>query len=170
MTQTTVRPIHEDDIPSYHSAYDEVAKAALYMAQLAAPKMTVLADKIRHDIECGNPHLVAVDDGKVVGWCEIQRGDAATCRDHVGTLSMGLIEDYRGQGLGQQLIEAAIADAQSKGMTRIQLFVRSSNTQAIAMYEKQGFAIEGTQKFAVKYKGVYDNLQLMALLLGDAAL
>lgn len=170
MTTTAVRPVNGDDIPSYHSAYDEVAKVGLYMAQLAAPKMTILAEKIRHDIECGNPHLIAEDNGKVVGWCEIQRGDASTCRDHVGTLSMGLIEDYRGQGLGKQLIEAAIADAADKGMTRIQLFVRSSNTQAVAMYESQGFTIEGTQKFAVKYNGVYDNLHLMALLLGDAAL
>lgn len=172
MTQETnviVRDVTEDDIPSYHTAFDSVAQAGLYMALLQAPPMAVFAEKIRRDIESGKPHLVAVDGNKVVGWCEIQPGDAATCRDHVGTLSMGLLEDYRGQGLGKELIEETIMHAMAKGMTRIQLFVRVSNTAAVAMYEKQGFAIEGTQKYAVKYNGVYDDLYLMALLVGDAA-
>lgn len=165
----SVRAVTEDDIPSYHAAYDTVAKAGLYMALVEAPPMAVFAEKIRSGIIAGKPHLVAVDGEKVVGWCEIQPGDAATCRDHVGTLSMGLLEDYRGQGLGQELIEEAIMDALAIGMTRIQLFVRVSNAGAIKMYEKQGFTIEGTQKYAVKYNGIYDDLHLMALLIGDAA-
>lgn len=168
-SQVVVRDVTEDDIPSHHTAFDDVAQAGLYMALLQAPPMAVFAEKIRRDLHAGTPHLVAVDGDRVIGWCEIQPGDAATCRDHVGTLSMGLLEEYRGQGLGKELIEEAIMHAMAKRMTRIQLFVRVSNTAAVAMYEKQGFTIEGTQKYAVKYNGIYDDLHLMALLVGDAA-
>lgn len=170
MTDVVIGPLQEKDIASYHTAYNTVAQAGLYMAALKAPPLAEFSKRIRDHIAASYPHMIARDADRVVGWCEIVPGDAETCRDHVGTVSMGLLEDYRGQGIGADLMADAIMDAMSKGITRIQLLVRASNTGAVALYEKMGFTIEGTQKFAVKYNGVYDDLHLMAQLVGDATL
>jgi putative acetyltransferase len=170
MSDAVIGPLAEKDIPSYHDAYDAVAKQGLYMSLLQAPALADFSQRIRDHVARGYPHVVARHDGRVVGWCEIVPGDAATCRDHVGTVSMGLLDEYRGQGLGGELMQEAILDAMAKGITRIQLLVRASNLPAVKLYEKMGFAIEGTQKFAVKYNGVYDDLHIMAQLVGDASL
>ncbi len=170
MSDVIIGRLSEKDIASYHTAYDIVAKEGLYMAALQAPSLIEFSKRVREHTALGYPHVVARDAGNVVGWCEITPGDAATCRDHVGSVSMGLLPDYRGQGLGGELMAEAIMDAIETGITRIQLLVRASNTAAVALYEKMGFSIEGTQKFAIKYNGVYDDLHLMAQLVGDASL
>lgn len=164
-----VAPLREADIASLHSAMDAVSKEGRFMAHLSAPPIVELSARIREAVASEQPFYVARDGHTVVGWCEIVAGDAETCRGHVGTLSMGILDSHRGKGLGTQLIELAVTDAAAKGMTRIQLLVRASNTGAVAMYEKAGFVIEGTQKFATRYDGVYDDLCLMALLTGELA-
>ena len=50
------------------------------------------------------------------------------------------------------------------GFSRVELTVREANQNAINLYEKVGFAIEGLQRKAVKIDDEYENIILMALL------
>ena len=51
-------------------------------------------------------------------------------------------EEARGEGLGRELVEAAIAEARKRGARRIELDVNEDNRAAIALYEACGFALE----------------------------
>jgi ribosomal protein S18 acetylase RimI-like enzyme len=77
---------------------------------------------------------------------------------------MGLLPEYRAQGLGRKLAERAISDARARGITRIELEVFSSNTRAICFYERLGFVHEGVKRNARQLDGGYDDLVLMAFL------
>jgi len=54
--------------------------------------------------------------------------------------------ENRRKGIASQLLAALIAAARERGITALTLEVRSSNTAAIALYEKHGFTREGVRK------------------------
>ncbi|MBK8542326.1 MAG: GNAT family N-acetyltransferase [Caulobacteraceae bacterium] len=51
--------------------------------------------------------------------------------------------DGRGTGASGQLLRAAIADAQSKGASRVALWVNGANVHARGLYERMGFKQTG---------------------------
>ena len=114
-----------------------------------------------------NPHAVmfaAFAGEEVVGLVDIVGGLADFDR-HQGTLGISVARDWRGKGLGRALMEAAIAEAKSwPGFCRIELICVTWNTNAIALYESLGFAIEGRKRKAVKFRGRAEDEFLMALV------
>jgi ribosomal protein S18 acetylase RimI-like enzyme len=52
----------------------------------------------------------------------------------------GIAPDYRGQGLSHRLIGATLDRARRLGLRRVQLEVITTNSRAIAVYERAGFA------------------------------
>jgi ribosomal protein S18 acetylase RimI-like enzyme len=83
---------------------------------------------------------------------------------HCGTLGIGLLPKFRGRGIGRQLMQTTIDAAWQYGMTRIELTVREHNANAIALYKKLGFQIEGLQRNAIRIDGQYQNVYAMALV------
>jgi RimJ/RimL family protein N-acetyltransferase len=74
--------------------------------------------------------------------------------------------EWRGQGIGRRLLERAIEWARGSGVvTRIELHVFTRNEGAIRLYERCGFAVEGTRRRSVRRDGEYLDDLVMALLL-----
>ena len=108
--------------------------------------------------------MVALVDGKLVGWCDIMPTPRPT-RAHCGVLGIGIARDFRGRGIGRELMRAALERARRTQLTRIELSVRESNRNAIALYQRMGFEVEGLKRNAVRVDGAYENDVCMALLL-----
>jgi RimJ/RimL family protein N-acetyltransferase len=68
------------------------------------------------------------------------------------------------RSIGVALIRAALNKAKEIGLTRIELTVRENNKRAIALYEKEGFLLEGLHRNAVRIDTEYENQISMALL------
>ena len=83
---------------------------------------------------------------------------------HCGTLGVGLLPEFRGKGIGRQLMRRTIDAAFAFGLTRIELTVREGNAKAIGLYKSLGFEMEGLHRNAVFIEGQYENLRSMALL------
>ncbi|HYD35467.1 MAG TPA: GNAT family N-acetyltransferase [Vitreimonas sp.] len=64
-------------------------------------------------------------------------------RADIGLLAVD--EQYRGQGIGQQLMQTAFDTTLQWGYNQIQVVTQQANTGACAFYEKQGFEIEKIQ-------------------------
>jgi ribosomal protein S18 acetylase RimI-like enzyme len=115
-------------------------------------------------IKSSNSLELIVEDGtSIVGHLSIERGWANQIK-HTGFLVIGLLEKYRGQGFGTQLLEQAIEWCKENAIHRIELYVRFDNN-AISLYEKMGFDIEGTKVHALKVGDCYFNELLMAKIL-----
>lgn len=97
--------------------------------------------------------LVATDGDLIVGSAEIRRGDRR--KRHVGELGISILKPYRGQGLGNRLMETLIAESNRLGLRMIILHCFETNSAAIAMYKKFGFTQSGTIPGAYLYKGDY---------------
>ena len=158
----TIVPIEMRHIESLSECVAEVARERRYLSivegfTLDQSAAWVAADRLR-----GNPFLVALDQDRVVGWCEVRR-DILPGRAHTGLLGMGLRGPYRGRGLGRQLIERALAASRERGFERIELLVRSPNTRAIRLYTQAGFQEEGRKRDAVRLDEGSEDEVLMAL-------
>ena len=71
-------------------------------------------------------------------------------RDHdLEVKRIYLLDQFRGKGIGKQLMIAAEAHARNEGATRLMLGVYSRNDRAVAFYEQFGFRRIGTRRFRV---------------------
>ncbi|MES2073812.1 MAG: GNAT family protein [Pseudomonadota bacterium] len=146
-----------------HQAVDSVAREKKYLALLRAPPYEEAVAFYRDIISKQQIQLLGLLDGQLVGWCDILPAHGDVCA-HIGVLGIGLLPQARRQGLGQQLMQAAIAQAWENGLTRIELIVRTDNHGAKHLYEKLGFQVEGIQRKANCVDGKYFDTYAMALL------
>ena len=163
MASVEIVPIAQDHIESFHRALDFVARERRYLSFLEAPPLEAVRAFVLDNIKQGYPELVAVSAGRVVGWCDVVPKPRPIYA-HGCVLGMGLLPEFRGQGLGDRLIRQILAAARAFGFNRVELSVRENNAGAIALYKRVGFDIEGLQRNATKVDGVYENVVLMAIL------
>jgi putative acetyltransferase len=108
--------------------------------------------------------FVAVADGAVVGHGGLH-GNRNPRRQHVWGLGLSVREDWQGRGVGRQIMTTLIDLADNwLGALRVELTVFTNNAVAIALYEKFGFAYEGTHRAYALREGRYEDVLAMARL------
>jgi len=97
--------------------------------------VTLEADRDGRDPEA--THVVAVEDGRVVGTCRL------VFDDQLARLGRMAVEpDRRGQGIGAALLAKAEHEARAAGARRIRLHAQTS---ARSLYERGGFEAQGVE-------------------------
>ena len=162
-TAFRVVPIAEEHIPGFRAAVDSVARELRYLLLLEAPPLESTREFVKGNIAGGAPQFVAIADDKIVGWCDVTL-KPRTSQAHCGMLGMGVIEPYRGRGIGKALMEATLKAARAKGLTRVELTVREDNGPAKKLYEAFGFVEEGICRRHIRINGKYVDSYYMALL------
>lgn len=164
MNAIEIVPIAQGHIDGFHRALDLVARERRYLAFLEAPPIESTRAFVLDNMKHGHPQFVAVSAGEVVGWCDVTPMSSRPTQAHRGVFGVGLLPQFRGQGIGTKLIQSALVAARAFGLHRVELTVREHNTGAIELYKKQGFEIEGVQRDAVLVDGVYENVVCMAVV------
>ncbi len=85
--------------------------------------------------------LVAVDGDRLAGYVGSQ-----TVGWESDMMNIAVHPDFRRQGIAAALVEKLIRELNLRGSRSLTLEVRTSNTPAIAMYEKLGFQQVGLRK------------------------
>ncbi|MEJ2119247.1 MAG: GNAT family N-acetyltransferase [Alphaproteobacteria bacterium] len=78
---------------------------------------------------------------------------------------LGVIRDYWGRGVGRALFEAVEDWARAQGIRRLDLTVQVHNERGRALYEKLGYAVEGTMRESLVVDGQPVDELLMSKLL-----
>lgn len=126
-----IRPLDKNDIPflvsareSFPDAWDE---KMLVSAFNAGNFFGFIAEEIK--------------DGVPAGFITYSVNiDTADMQD------LFVAENYRRKGVGNALIAAFIKDAKSRGVKKLFLEVRESNTPAINLYKKAGFNLVSVRR------------------------
>ena len=122
-------------------------------------------DVVRKRIETpveGLTVLVAELDGKVVGQLGLMVLSRPR-RKHVGTIGMGVHDNYAGQGAGTALMAACVDLADNwLNLTRLELEVFTDNHAAISLYKKFNFVEEGVMRAHAFRAGEYVDTLSMA--------
>jgi len=155
--------ITEPYIESFRQAVGSVAREKKFLAFLDAPSKEMSEEFVLTNIKDAWPHVIAVLDDTVIGWCDITSLNRPVF-SHAGTLGIGVLKNYRGHGIGKALMKTALDLAFQKGLTRIELTAREDNKRAIELYKKFGFKTEGVHQKSILLDGEYYNQVFMALL------
>ena len=169
MAVVKIVPIGIEHVEGFHAALDLVAREKKYLAWFEAPPIETTRAFVLHNIENKVSQFVALDEDRVVGWCDICKSNRPAFA-HTGTLGIGLIPEYRGRGIGRALLLTTLRDAKAQGLERVELAVYRSNHAAKSLYEKIGFKVEGLKRRSVKIDGHYDDDYIMALFFDEVEL
>jgi len=103
--------------------------------------------------------LAAEDNGKLIGTLTFSGGSRPRIA-HTGEMSLCVLKEYWGNGVGTALIEYLIEWCRQTGIIKkINLRVRTDNASAIHVYRKLGFIESGMITRETQVGGVfYDNL------------
>ena len=163
-----VRPIVLGDIAGFRECVAAVMRERDYLAYQEPFSLEQTATFVAGNLARGEPHIVATDGDRIVGWCDVRR-ETVPVYAHEGMLGMGVLDGYRGRGLGERLIRAALDAAREAGFERISLSVYARNTRAAALYRKVGFVVEGVRVRGKKLDGEYDDVIMMAFPIAPGA-
>lgn len=158
-----IRPMSVDDAIDFNRLVGIVARERRYIRFLDAPPMDMTVGFLEASLAAGNPHLAAVVDGNLVGWCDVCR-ESFEIEAHIGRLGIGVLPDFRGKGIGKALLDVTIAAAERLDFHRIELTAFSDNLRAIALYESRGFVREGLMRAAARFGDEYRDVVQMARL------
>jgi len=165
MNMLRIQKAHALHIQGIQSAFAAVAREGRYFSSSDALAIDHFAPWMERNLHDIFPQIVAVDDDTVVGWSIVCSNDQPFLR-HCGTLFIGLLPDWRGHGIGRRMLAASLNGARRGGLARIELEVYKDNHNAIALYRRMGFKVEGLKPRAHLIDTDYRDVVCMGQLLG----
>ncbi|SNX55073.1 GNAT family N-acetyltransferase [Thermoanaerobacterium sp. RBIITD] len=163
-----IREANIKDAKGIVKLIDSVGKEKLYMVTenytLTEEEERQLIRKLNHEKDL---ILVADYGGNIIGCLTLFRyyGGRSPKVQHVGEIGISIDSEFRNNGIGSKLFEYTIEWAKRKNYKKLCLSVFSSNLNAIHLYEKYGFQIEGRRKQQFKIGDNYVDEILMGLFL-----
>jgi RimJ/RimL family protein N-acetyltransferase len=165
-TELSVQIVYptEQDFAGFREVLGCVAKERVHIEMIEAPPIERLARFQQGLIDRNAPVYYAVHDSRVIGWCDITPQENPRQR-HRGSLGMGLLAPYRGQGVGSKLLQTTLSHAKRFGLEKVELHVYTSNLPAIVLYQKFGFVQEGLIRKYRRLDGIDFDCLAMAKFL-----
>lgn len=128
------------EIKYYELTYDDIAYVSEMERRFFSTPWSEAS--IAHYMETGNMVFIVARNGETpVGYAAVH-----CILDEGNLVSIGVEEHFRNMGIASELLDIVYEQAFSAGVRTIHLEVRESNTAAIALYEKEGFAENGRRK------------------------
>lgn len=91
-----------------------------------------------------HPVIVALLDAQVVGWASITRWSDRQAYDDTAETSFYVKSEFRGRGIGRQLKEAVLAEAQRQRFHTLIARVAEGSDASLHLNERCGFVLVGT--------------------------
>jgi len=148
---------------SYNACVGVVARERRYISILHAPSKDETREYIESVASINGQITLAVAGDLVVGWCTT-RPQTEEMFTHVAGIGMGLLPEFRGQGIGRRLIENALTWAWNSGLEQVELSVLTDNDVAVGLYRSVGFIEQGVRRRVWKLDGQYRDVVLMSVL------
>ena len=96
--------------------------------------------------EAGRRLLVALLEGQVVGWLEVEARSSLPAGTWAEVTGLVVEKTRQGRGVGSALVGEARRFARSLGLGMLRVRTRIERAQAARFYEKEGFRLEKQQR------------------------
>jgi len=160
-----IREANRKDVKSIVKIRNEIIKnsTAIFDDKLVhiEKMMTWCEDQKKDD----HPILVAVKDNIVVGYGTYGKFRNGNCYSHTVEHGLHITEEYRGKGLGSQLLGLLIQEARNKSYHTMIAGIDSNNIQSAKLHKKYGFKEVGQIKQVSKKFDKLLDLTFMQLIL-----
>lgn len=158
----TIRPARQADLTGIVGAIRQVAAEKTYIvAESVADELDHQDVLLRHNSLESRMFFVATVDESVIGWVHLNAPELEKL-DHTAELTVGVIEEYRGDGIGKELLDRATDWASENGFERLYQSVPSTNQRAIDFLEDNGWRVEAVREDHYKLDEEYIDEVMMA--------
>jgi len=168
MSSLEIRPAAAADLPSITEIYEHAVRFGTATFELTAPDLSEMTRRFDALTADGFPFLVAVIDGRAVGYDYAGAYRTRPAYRFTVEDSIYLAPDAQGKGIGRALLEALVAACTAKGY-RLMLAVIGDSAQyaSIRLHRSVGFTFCGTlHSVGYKFDRWLDSV-VMELPLGD---
>lgn len=166
ITYRKLRPEEAQKFWEMMNQLDQETKYMLYEPGERAEKACNIArleSTIREADTGRNFLLSAVNGEKIVGYISAQR-ESLNRVAHTAYVVVGILKEYTNHGIGTEFFKRLNQWAKETGVQRLELTVVCENENAVHLYEKSGFQIEGTKRNSVLVDGMFLDEYYMAKL------
>jgi L-amino acid N-acyltransferase YncA len=105
--------------------------------------------------------LVAVEDGRVVGWAALSPVSDRRCYAGVAEHSVYVAAAARGRGVGSTLLRALIESTERGGIWTLQSGIFPENEASVALHTACGFRVVGVRERLGRRDGVWRDVLLL---------
>ncbi|TYR80551.1 GNAT family N-acetyltransferase [Priestia megaterium] len=163
-----IREIEMTDAHKFVELIKQVEKESKYM-MFEGDERKLSSEQQEKNIEiikqqANSTIFVAEINNEIVGYLHAV-GGAVNRNRHVAYVSIGILKEYRGGGIGVSLFNQLESWAKEQRIHRLELTVVVENVVAIHLYKKAGFQVEGTKKDSLKINGLFVDEYYMAKIL-----
>ncbi len=153
--QMKIRQIETGDAEKFLNMLKRLDTETKFMMYEPGERKTTLEEqmKIIEGVQKnGDPMFLVETDEEIVGFLGGRRGGCNRAK-HTVYIAMGMVEGYRGQGIGRKLMEQLDRWNVENDIARSELTVMCHNERAVRLYEGMGYQIEGRRKKAILVDG-----------------
>ncbi|AGN01483.1 N-acetyltransferase GCN5 [Salinarchaeum sp. Harcht-Bsk1] len=158
-----VRPARQADLTGIVGAMRQVVEDGRYIvAESVAQEVDHDQALLRHNEIESRMFFVATVDDEVVGWVHLRSPELEKLA-HTAELTLGVLEEYRGNGIGSHLLQRGLQWAASRGYEKVYQSLPATNEEAIAFLEEHGWAIEAVREDHYVIDGEYVDETMLAV-------
>jgi ribosomal protein S18 acetylase RimI-like enzyme len=157
-----IRQARQEDLTGLVGAIREAIGGKTYVdAETVADVVDSEGVLLRHNELESRIFFVACVEGEVVGWVHLKHPEIDKLSPNA-ELTLGVLEQYRGHGIGSHLLERGLEWAATQGYEKIYNSVPSTNEEGIQFLEDHGWETEAVREDHYKLEGEYIDEVMMA--------
>ncbi|AHF99529.1 acetyltransferase [Halostagnicola larsenii XH-48] len=158
-----IRPARQEDLSGIVGAIRQVAEEKTYIvAESVADAIDHESALLRYNEIESRMFFVATVENEVVGWVHLNAPELDKL-SHTAELTVGVIEEYRNNGLGAHLLSRGLEWAGANGYEKVYQSVPSVNEEAIDFLESHDWETEAVRADHYKLNGEYADEVMMAI-------
>jgi L-amino acid N-acyltransferase YncA len=158
-----IRPARQEDLAGIVGAIRQVAEERTHIeAESVADEVDHEEALLRHNELESRMFFVATVDDDVVGWVHLHAPELEKL-SHTAELTVGVLDGYRGHGIGSHLLARGLEWAGTNGYEKVYQSVPSTNEDAIAFLETHDWETEAIRENHYKLNGHYVDEVMMAV-------
>jgi GNAT superfamily N-acetyltransferase len=140
--EVEVRPARQEDITGVVGVIRSVAGESVHTVAARLAEQVGRDDVLlRHNEEESRVFFVATVEGDAVGWLHAESPNYPRM-EHTAELTVGVLEEYRGGGLGSALMDCGLDWARERGYLKVYQNLPATNERAVDFLEEHGWSRE----------------------------
>jgi phosphinothricin acetyltransferase len=156
-----IRDAVEADLPAIVEIYNATVPTRIVTAEIEPTTVEARLPWFREHSSEHYPFWVAESEGRVIGWLDFKRFLPRRAYRGTAQISVYVDEEFRRRGVGQRLLEQAIARAPSLGITALVGFIFGHNEPSLKLFQRLGFERWGFFPGVAQLDGVERDLVVM---------
>jgi L-amino acid N-acyltransferase YncA/predicted O-methyltransferase YrrM len=158
-----IRDAVEADLPVIIEIYNATVPTRMVTAELEPTTVEARQLWFREHSPDQYPFWVAESQGRVIGWLDFKKFQPRAAYRGTAEISVYVHEEFRRRGVGQRLLEQAIARARSLGITALVGLIFGHNEPSLKLFQRLGFETWGFFPAVAKLDGIERDLVMMGL-------